>query len=130
MLDGEDIASALDAEGDNLQTLFDETGAPCWDPDPITDGPCIVNGLGDAAASSAASTAGPAADASFVSTQFAPVEEAEKFRNILGDIEVTISEDGPMIDQILANRFMTRSMGKCLRASCTYWLWTVWNASR
>ncbi len=43
VLDGEDIATVLDEEGDNLQTLFNETGAPCWDPDPAGDGPCQVN---------------------------------------------------------------------------------------
>jgi len=42
------------------------------------------------------------ADAQFVSLQFAPVEEAEKFRDILGDINLTIGEEGPTIDQILA----------------------------
>jgi len=46
VLDGEDIATALDAQGDLLQTLFDETGAPCWAPDPIGDGPCQVNPAG------------------------------------------------------------------------------------
>ena len=104
VIDGEDIASALDAEGDNLQTLFDETGAPCWDPDPITDGPCLVNGLGDASASSAGTAAAADVDASFVSLQFAPVEEAEKFRAILegGGIDLTVGEEGPTIDQILA----------------------------
>ncbi len=45
-----------------------------------------------------------AADASFVSLQFAPVEEAEKFQAILDgeSISVTIGEEGPTIDQILA----------------------------
>ena len=46
VVDGEDPAAALDAEGDNLQALFTETGAACWDPDPITDGPCIVKEAG------------------------------------------------------------------------------------
>ncbi|MCY4257761.1 MAG: extracellular solute-binding protein [bacterium] len=40
---GEDIASVLDDEGNNLQALLNETGAPCWDPDPASDGrPCVV----------------------------------------------------------------------------------------
>ncbi len=43
VLDGEDIDTVLSEEGDNLQTLFDETGAPCWAPDPLGDGPCQVN---------------------------------------------------------------------------------------
>jgi len=107
VLDGEDPASALDAEGDNLQTLFNETGAPCWDPDPITDGPCLVNasGGGGETAAAAPSLAAPgdgATDASFVSLQFTPVEEAEKFRSILGGIDLTTAEEGPTIDQILA----------------------------
>ncbi len=46
VFDGDDIATVLDEEGDNLQTLFNETGAPCWDPDPAGDGPCQVNPAG------------------------------------------------------------------------------------
>lgn len=46
VIDGEDIATVLDAEGDNLQTLFDETGAPCWAPDPLGDGPCQIKPAG------------------------------------------------------------------------------------
>ncbi len=42
VIDGEDIATVLDEEGDNLQALFNETGAPCWAPDPIGDGPCQI----------------------------------------------------------------------------------------
>ena len=44
------------------------------------------------------------ASAVFVSTQFSPVEEQEAFRAILseGGFDFTVSEDGPMIDQILA----------------------------
>ena len=42
VLDGEDITSVLNEEGDNLQTLLNETGAPCWPPDPASDGPCQV----------------------------------------------------------------------------------------
>lgn len=43
VLDGEDIETVLAEEGDNMQALFDETGAPCWAPDPLGDGPCQVN---------------------------------------------------------------------------------------
>ena len=43
VLEGEDIATVLQEEGDNLQALMDETGAPCWAPDPAGDGPCVVN---------------------------------------------------------------------------------------
>lgn len=39
---GEDIATVLNEEGDSLQALLDETGAPCWAPDPASDGPCVV----------------------------------------------------------------------------------------
>ena len=46
VFDGEDIATVLDEQGDLLQTLFDETGAPCWAPDPLGDGPCQVNPAG------------------------------------------------------------------------------------
>ncbi len=46
VIEGQDPATALDDEGNNLQTLFDETGAPCWDPDPPSDGPCQVNPAG------------------------------------------------------------------------------------
>jgi len=46
VLDGEDIATVLDEEGDALQALMDETGAPCWAPDPPSDGPCVVNPAG------------------------------------------------------------------------------------
>jgi multiple sugar transport system substrate-binding protein len=40
IVNGEDIATVLAEEGDNLQTLLDETGAPCWPPDPPSEGPC------------------------------------------------------------------------------------------
>ena len=43
VLNGEDAATVLEDEGANLQTLMDETGAPCWAPDAPSDGPCQVN---------------------------------------------------------------------------------------
>ncbi|MFQ5615625.1 MAG: carbohydrate ABC transporter substrate-binding protein, partial [Anaerolineales bacterium] len=43
VLDGEDIVTVLTEEAANLQALMDETGAPCWAPDPPSDGPCQVN---------------------------------------------------------------------------------------
>jgi multiple sugar transport system substrate-binding protein len=46
VFDGEDIATVLNAEGDALQALLDETGAPCWAPDPPSTGPCVVNPAG------------------------------------------------------------------------------------
>jgi multiple sugar transport system substrate-binding protein len=42
VINGEDIQTVLDEEGANLQTLLSETGAPCWAPDPVSDGPCQV----------------------------------------------------------------------------------------
>ena len=43
VLDGEDIQTVLDEEAVNLQALMDETGAPCWAPDPASDGPCQIS---------------------------------------------------------------------------------------
>ncbi|MDE0066752.1 MAG: ABC transporter substrate-binding protein [Acidimicrobiaceae bacterium] len=43
---GEDIATVLNEEGNALQALLNETGAPCWDPDPASDGPCVVEPAG------------------------------------------------------------------------------------
>jgi multiple sugar transport system substrate-binding protein len=42
VLDGEDAATVLEEEGANLQALLEDTGAPCWAPDPPSDGPCQV----------------------------------------------------------------------------------------
>jgi multiple sugar transport system substrate-binding protein len=42
VLEGEDIVTVLQEEGANMQALMDETGAPCWAPDPPSDGPCPV----------------------------------------------------------------------------------------
>jgi len=42
VLDGEDVTTVLEEEGANLQALLDETGAPCWAPDPPSEGPCQV----------------------------------------------------------------------------------------
>jgi multiple sugar transport system substrate-binding protein len=111
VINGEDIDAVLDEEGTNLQALMDETGAPCWAPDAPSDGPCPVAPLGEASAA-----APPAeeeameeeevamSDVVFFSTQFVPVEEQEKFRAILqeGGFDVVGSEDGPMIDLVLA----------------------------
>ncbi len=43
---GEDIIAVLNEEGESLQALMNETGAPCWDPDPAGDGPCVVEPAG------------------------------------------------------------------------------------
>lgn len=43
VIDGEDIATVLESEGTALNNLLSETGAACWPPDPVSDGPCVVN---------------------------------------------------------------------------------------
>jgi multiple sugar transport system substrate-binding protein len=43
VINGEDAATVLEAEAATLQALMNETGAPCWAPDPVSDGPCQVN---------------------------------------------------------------------------------------
>jgi multiple sugar transport system substrate-binding protein len=43
VINGEDARTVLDEEGANLQSLMEETGAPCWAPDAASDGPCPVN---------------------------------------------------------------------------------------
>jgi multiple sugar transport system substrate-binding protein len=42
VLNNEDIRAVLQAEGANLEELIQDTGAPCWPPDPPSDGPCPV----------------------------------------------------------------------------------------
>jgi len=42
VIDGEDIETVLEEEAVSLQTLMDETGAPCWPPDPPSEGACQV----------------------------------------------------------------------------------------
>lgn len=42
VLNGEDIQTVLDEEGETLQALMTETGAPCWAPDPESEGACQV----------------------------------------------------------------------------------------
>lgn len=98
VLNGEDVATVLNEEGDSLQALMNETGAPCWAPDTISDGPCQVAAAGEAPAAMAGG------DVVFFSTQFSPVEEQEKFRTILADggYDFTSTEEGPALDQILA----------------------------
>ncbi len=105
VLDGEDIETVMTEEGDNLQALMNETGAPCWAPDPIGDGPCQVNPAGAMSMSDDMSDDDMVmSDASFFSTQFTPVEEQETFRAILneGGYDFTASEEGPLLDQVLA----------------------------
>jgi len=42
VINDEDIETVLEEEAANLQTLLNETGAPCWPPDPPSEGPCQV----------------------------------------------------------------------------------------
>lgn len=42
VLNGEDVKTVLDSEGANLQSLLNDTGAPCWAPDPPSEGACQV----------------------------------------------------------------------------------------
>ncbi len=42
VVNGEDIETVLNEEGETLQTLMTETGAACWAPDPASEGPCQV----------------------------------------------------------------------------------------
>jgi len=42
VIDGEDVNAVLEEEAGNLQALLDDTGAPCWAPDPPSDGPCQI----------------------------------------------------------------------------------------
>jgi multiple sugar transport system substrate-binding protein len=97
VLNGEQIATVLPEEAANLQKLMNETGAACWAPDPPSEGPCPVK------APAAALVAQPV-EVTFFSTQFVPVEEAEKFRAILkkAGFDFTGSEEGPLLDLILA----------------------------
>ncbi|GAB4564719.1 MAG: ABC transporter substrate-binding protein [Anaerolineae bacterium] len=43
VIDGEDTVTVLTEEAANLQALMNETGAPCWAPDPPSEGACQVN---------------------------------------------------------------------------------------
>ena len=42
VINGEDVNTVLEAEAANLQSLLEDTGAPCWAPDPPSDGACQV----------------------------------------------------------------------------------------
>ncbi len=46
VIDGGDIQTVLDEQAVILQTLLDETGAPCWAPDPASEGACqLASGM-------------------------------------------------------------------------------------
>lgn len=42
ILGGEDVRAVLDEQADALRNVMNEAGAPCWGPDPASDGPCPV----------------------------------------------------------------------------------------
>jgi multiple sugar transport system substrate-binding protein len=42
VLNGEDIQTVLDSQAEVLQTLMNETAAPCWAPDAPSEGACQV----------------------------------------------------------------------------------------
>jgi multiple sugar transport system substrate-binding protein len=42
VLRGQDIGQVLQAEGKEMQRLLDAAAAPCWPPDPPSQGPCRV----------------------------------------------------------------------------------------
>ncbi|MBP7961616.1 MAG: carbohydrate ABC transporter substrate-binding protein [Caldilineaceae bacterium] len=94
--------------------LIGACGAPAATPAPAApavEAPAVVEA--PAAVEAPAPTEVPAAEApveaamapaTFFSTQFVPVEEQEKFRAILqmGGFDVTGSEEGPLLDVVLA----------------------------
>ncbi|PZA07263.1 MULTISPECIES: ABC transporter substrate-binding protein [unclassified Meiothermus] len=43
ILRGEEIRRVLDSEAVNLRRVMNDTKAPCWSPDPASEGPCPVN---------------------------------------------------------------------------------------
>jgi multiple sugar transport system substrate-binding protein len=42
VLNGEDTRTVLEEQSAVLDALMQETGAPCWEPDPESEGPCQV----------------------------------------------------------------------------------------
>ncbi len=42
VLGGEDVRAVLDAQAETLRNVMVEANAPCWAPDPASDGPCPV----------------------------------------------------------------------------------------
>ncbi len=42
LLAGHDVRQVLDQQADTIRTLMNTAGAPCWAPDPASDGPCPV----------------------------------------------------------------------------------------
>jgi multiple sugar transport system substrate-binding protein len=46
VVNGEDVQTVLDEEAATLQSLLDDTGAPCWAPDPVSEGACQIGAAG------------------------------------------------------------------------------------
>jgi multiple sugar transport system substrate-binding protein len=42
ILAGQDVRAVLDEQAETLRAIMEESGAPCWAPDPVSDGPCPV----------------------------------------------------------------------------------------
>lgn len=42
VINGQDVTTVLEEEAANLQALLEDTGAPCWAPDPPSEGVCQV----------------------------------------------------------------------------------------
>jgi multiple sugar transport system substrate-binding protein len=42
VLGGQPVRAALDEQAEALKAIINEAGAPCWAPDPASDGPCPV----------------------------------------------------------------------------------------
>ncbi|MDH3664980.1 MAG: ABC transporter substrate-binding protein [Alphaproteobacteria bacterium] len=42
ILAGQDVRAVLDDQANALRSIMEEAGAPCWAPDPVSDGPCPV----------------------------------------------------------------------------------------
>lgn len=43
VLGGEDVRTVLDEQAEALRSVMNEAGAPCWGPDPASEGPCPVD---------------------------------------------------------------------------------------
>lgn len=42
ILAGQPVRAVLDDQAEQLKAVIEEAGAPCWAPDPVSDGPCPV----------------------------------------------------------------------------------------
>lgn len=101
----QDQATDLPAEPAVPTTEATEAAEPTEMAEPTEAATEAVEPTDAAQATPAATTAPQAAgDVIFFSTQFSPVEEQERFRAILqeGGFDFTASEEGPLIDMVLA----------------------------